>query len=96
MAAWLSTSLAAIGVGLGFRAMFSRLDPPWIPRLVASLFLVLAVLISVTAEKRACKALDRMSNHMVEPPSSRGIRYSAYGVAAGALVLLLGIWFFYD
>jgi putative membrane protein len=96
MASWMSTSFGAIGVGLGFRALFGAIEPWWLPRLIASTFMVLAIVIVVSAERRACRALGRISAHSVKPPSSPGLRASAYGIATGAFLLLVAIWAFFD
>ena len=96
MASWMGTSFGAIGVGLGFRALFGRVDPPWLPRLVASAFMVLAIVIVLSAERRSCRALKRLSSHTIEPPASPGLRFSAYGIAAGAALLIVAIWVLYE
>ena len=37
-AGWMRTAFAAIGIGLGFRALFGAWDPSWVPKLIASAF----------------------------------------------------------
>ena len=95
MASWTSASFAAIGVGLGLRALFGKVEPAWIPRLVASLFLVLAIVMVISAERRMCHAITKLSSHEVVPPSRNGLRISAYGVAGGATILIAAIWLLY-
>ncbi|MBB3764555.1 YidH family protein [Sphingomicrobium lutaoense] len=92
MASWMGSSMGAIGVGLGFRALFDKVEPAWVPKAVATFFMLLAIIIVISAERRACDALDRMSSSWVEPPSSRGLRFAAYGIATGAALLIVGIW----
>lgn len=96
MASWMSASFGAIAVGLGFRALFGAIEPAWVPRLIASGFLMLGIVMVVTAERRACSAMARLSSHSVRPPSSPGLRITAYGVAIGGAVLIAGIWLMYD
>lgn len=96
MAAWMSASFGAIGVGLGFRALFGQVEPSWLPRLIASLFMVLAIVMILSAEKRMCRALGRLSSHAFAPPSRRGIRLAAFSIAAGALALIAAIWLFWE
>lgn len=95
MASWMSASFGAIGVGLGFRALFGAVEPAWLPRLVASAFMVLAIVMILSAERRACNALARLSSHSIEPPSSPGLKMSAYGIAFGAMLLIAAIWILY-
>lgn len=96
MASWMSASFGAIGVGLGFRALFGHMDPSWIPRLIATLFFILAVVLVKSAERRMCRALGRLSSHNIDPASGRGLQIAAYGVITGAVILTAGIWLFYE
>ncbi len=93
MASWLSASFAAIAVGLGFRALFGKIEPAWLPRVIATLFLVLAIVMVLSAERRAVAALKRLSSHRIEPPSGRGLKISAFGVAGGAMIVIWAVWF---
>ncbi len=95
MASWMSASFGAIGVGLGFRALFGEVEPAWLPRLVASAFMVLAIVMVLSAERRACRAIRRLSSHSITPPSSPGLKMSAYGIATGAALLIAAIWALY-
>lgn len=96
MASWMSASFGAVGVGLGFRALFGKIDPPWIPRLIASAFMLLAIVMVISAERRAGRALGRLSAHSIKPPSSPGLRLSAYGIAFGSALLIAAIWVFFE
>lgn len=96
MASWMGASMGAIGVGLGFRAIFGEIEPSWVPRLMASFFMVLAIIIVQGARRRACKAITRLSSHMVDPPDSRGLMLAAHGISAGAAMLTVGIWLFFE
>ena len=96
MASWMSASFGAIGVGLGFRALFGQIEPPWIPRLIATGFMLLAMVMVLSAERRACRAIARLSAHSIKPPSSPGLRISAYGIAFGSALLTLAIWLFFE
>ncbi|QDP19806.1 DUF202 domain-containing protein [Sphingomonas xanthus] len=96
MASWTSASFAAIGVGLGLRALFARIEPAWIPRGIASLFLLLAIVMILSARRRMCMAIERLSSHEVTPPSRAGMSRSAYGVAGAAMLLIVAIWLLYD
>ena len=96
MASWTSASFAAIGVGLGLHALFARIEPAWVPRLIASLFMTLGIIMVLSAEHRLCRAMARLSAHQIQPPTRRGLKLSAYGVASATLVLIAAVWLFYD
>ena len=95
-AGWMRTAFAAIGIGLGFRALFGEWDPSWLPKLVATVFILGGGWLAVTAEKRACKTLDRLTTHEFEAISTPNFKVMAYAIATGSIVLSLGLWVLTD
>lgn len=95
-AGWIRTSFAAIGIGLAFKVLFGELDPPWLARAIATIFILLAAFLSIAAERRACRAMKRMRSHSVDSPRAPHLRYVAWAVAAGSLVLAVAIWLMRD
>lgn len=64
--AWMGTGLGAVGVAIGLKAVFGAFDPTWAAKLVASLFLLAAVMIYWAAQRQACKTLARLSDNDAE------------------------------
>ena len=91
-AGWLRTGYAGIGIGLAFNALFSRVEPPWIPKLIASTFLLVAIVIFVTAERRACAVLARLHTHRVLAVKTAGIRIISFASIAATAALIAAIW----
>lgn len=91
-ASWVRTGYAAIGVGLGFQALFNRLQPEWLPRGIATIFFVSAILIFFSAERRACAVLARLDTHAVKTAGRRQMRLLACLSAAACAALTLVIW----
>lgn len=91
-ASWFRTGFAAAAIGLGFHALFVKMEPWWAPRLIASLFLVLGVFIFVVADRRACKVLERLSAHQVQPFRNRHLRILTVIATIGVLALFLATW----
>ena len=91
-AGWMRTAFAAIGIGLGFRALFGEWDPSWLPKVIATVFILGGGWLAVTAERRACKTLARLDPHEFEAISTPNFKVMAYSVATGAIVLTLGLW----
>ena len=91
-AGWMRTGFGAIGIGLAFRGFFGELDPPWLARAIATVFILLGGLMAVAAERRACAAFQRLTSHKVGAPQLPNLRIPAYCVAAGALVLIVALW----
>ena len=91
-AGWMRTAFAAIGIGLGFRALFGEWDPSWLPKVIATVFILGGGWLAVTAERRACKTLARLDPHEFEAISTPNFKVMAYSIATGALVLTVGLW----
>lgn len=71
-AGWMRTGLAAVGVGLGFQAIFRTTEPVWVAKAVASVFIAISVFIFWSAWRHAEKVKERLASHAASPlPSSR-------------------------
>tara|TARA_R100001132_G_C3263351_1_gene86882 strand:- start:454 stop:864 length:411 start_codon:yes stop_codon:yes gene_type:complete len=95
-AGWMRTSFAAIGIGLGFKAVFGAFDPPWLAKAIATMFILAGGWLAITAERRACHTLDKLQTHKFEAISTPNFRVLAYAIAAGSLVLTAGLWVLND
>lgn len=93
-AGWTRTSLASVAIGVGFHALFATFTPPWVPRAIATLFLLLAIAIIVLAERRAASVLARLSTHVVTTAKPMNLKALTAAVAIGSLALILAIWLF--
>lgn len=91
-AGWMRTSLASVAIGVGFHALFPAMSPSWVPRAIATAFLLLAVAIIVMAERRAAAVMDRLSAHVVVTVRPMNLRTLAGAIAVGALTLICAIW----
>ena len=89
---WMRTAFAAIGIGLGFRALFGEWDPSWLPKLIATVFILGGGWLAITAERRACKTLERLNTHEFEAISTPNFKLMAYAIATGSVVLSVGLW----
>lgn len=93
-AGWMRTGLAAIGMGLAFRALFGEWQPAWLPRAVASIFVAIGIFIIYQAQKRGCEVMSRLSSHSAIPIKGTNLRLVAAFMGFGGVCLLGGIWFF--
>ena len=91
-AGWARTAMAAIGIGLAFRALFGEMEPTWAPKALASLFILLGVFLIVMAERRACAISARISSHSVDALQPINVRVIAIGIGLGAVTLIGAIW----
>lgn len=93
-ASWLRTGMASVGIGLGFNALFKSLDPSWIPKAIATGFLLIAVFIFITAERRACAVIRRLEAHKVKTLKPMRMKQLAWALSLMALALSVAIWLF--
>jgi putative membrane protein len=91
-AGWLRTGYAGIGIGLAFNALFNRIEPAWVPKLVATVFLLIAVTIFFAAQRRACAVLRRLDSHQVRTLRASNVRLITWTSIAATLVLIGVIW----
>jgi putative membrane protein len=91
-AGWFRTGFASAAIGLGFNALFVQMQPWWAPRAIASIFLLLAVFIFVSAERRACKVLGRLSTHEIKAFGTSRLRIMTASASIGAIALLAAMW----
>lgn len=89
---WMRTSIGCVALGVGFQGLFRSMEPAWIPRAIATAFLLLAVLVLVLAERRASAVIDRLRSHVVVTAKPMNLRLITILVALGALALTLAIW----
>ena len=91
-AGWLRTGLAAVGIGLGFNALFQRIEPAWVPKAIATIILAIGIFIFVSAERRACSVIERLETHAVKTARKMNLRLIAGGMVIAAMALIAAIW----
>lgn len=84
-AGWMRTGLAAVGIGLGFNALFGRMELVWMPKALASAFILVAIAIFFAAQSKASEVADRLECHKAVPMRGLTMR-----LVAGALILASG------
>ena len=91
-AGWMRTGFAAVAVGLAFQALFSQMEPVWIPKAIATAFLLSGIAVFVSAERRACDILHRLQSHEVETVRVRYLKWLTWFIVAAIAVLIAALW----
>jgi len=91
-AGWMRTGLASCGIGLGFHAIFGKMDPAWLAKSVASVFIGIALLIFFAAFRGARKLHERLDGHATEPIDRGSLGLVAGLFATGACALGVVLW----
>ncbi|PVA07280.1 DUF202 domain-containing protein [Thalassorhabdomicrobium marinisediminis] len=74
---WIGGGMGAIGVALAFQAIFGKFEPTWVAKTVATLPLITAVVLFVTAERKASQTLTRLNDHKVEASGGKTLKLVA-------------------
>ena len=91
-AGWMRTGLAAVGIGLGFNALFGKLEPYWVPRGIATLFIAIGIFIFYAAQRKGCAVQKRMEAHKASPLATSNLRLIAGAMAFASACLAIGMW----
>lgn len=91
-AGWMRTGFAAVGVGLGFHALFNRMEPAWVPKAIATIFLLIGIYVFHSAERRACDVLERLHSHEVETVRARNLSRLTWAIMAAIIALVAALW----
>lgn len=95
-AGWIRTAFAAIGIGLGFKAVFGEFEPPWLAKAIATMFILAGATLAFAAQRRACKTLARLETHEMEGTQAPNFRLLAACVIIGSVLLTAGLWLLND
>ena len=91
-AGWMRTGLAAVGIGIGFNALFDALQPAWIPKAIATVFLVIGIFVVIAAERRACAVMRRLEPHEIQAFRPVNLRLITWAMAIATVSLIVAIW----
>jgi len=91
-AGWLRTGLGAVAVGVGFNALFEKMQPSWIPKLIATAFLAIAIIMFIMAERKSRAVMARLHTHEVGSVGTGSLRLLAYLFSAATLALIAAMW----
>ena len=90
-AGWMRTGFASIAVGVGFN-LLTKLEPVWVPKAIATVFLLIAIAIFVAAERRASRVVRRHHTHEVETVHLRFLRLVTAAIVAATVALIAALW----
>jgi putative membrane protein len=89
---WMGTGLGAIGVAIGMKAVFGAFEPTWAAKLVASIFLLAAILIFWSARQKAKQTFDQLNDTNANTQSSKTFTLLATVMTVAALATGAILW----
>lgn len=91
-AGWLRTGMAAVAVAIGLRAVFRDADATWLPKGVATVFILAALVVFWSARRNAVKAQRRLNAHKAEIQTTRVFTLVAVTLSVGAVATGVVLW----
>ena len=92
-ASWLRTGMACVALALGLRVVFGETGDLLVPKLVAELFILIAMFVFVTAARNCVNAKARMDTHESEAKSDWSLFVVSAGLTIGAGATGVVLWF---
>ncbi|MHA6287678.1 YidH family protein [Maricaulis sp. CAU 1757] len=93
-AGWMRTGFASVGIGLAIQAIFSRVEPLWMAKSVATAFFVVAIAVFIASYLKANAVLERLDSHTARPVKRTGMRLLCGMVTLATLALIVFFWSF--
>ncbi|WP_257883851.1 YidH family protein [Roseobacter insulae] len=91
-AGWMRTGMACVALAIGLKAVFAPFEPTWIPKSVASLFILSAVFIFWAARRQACATLARLNQNTAQAQPVRYITALTIGLSIASLTTGAILW----
>lgn len=89
---WMGTGLGSLGLAVGMQAVFGAMEPTWVAKSAATIFVLIAVMLFVSALRNAQETLKRLNSSSAEPVSSNNLSIIAYSLTVGALGACIVLW----
>jgi len=81
------TGMATLCADGGFHALFGSFSLAWVPKAIATIFLLIAIFVFLSAERRACRILDNLDPHNIAVVKPIRIRLLSWALAATTTAL---------
>jgi len=91
-ASWIRTSMGSVAIGIGFNALFPSMEPDWVPKAIATVFLLIGIYVMITAERRACAVMKRLHPHEVKTVQMTNMRAVSWSISLATLALIAALW----
>ena len=77
--------MAAVALAIGLRAVFGEFEPTWLAKVVATIFVVLAIFIFWAAQSSARQTLSRLHDNQAHAQPIKRMQIIAVILAFGAV-----------
>ncbi|MEM1039713.1 MAG: DUF202 domain-containing protein [Pseudomonadota bacterium] len=89
---WMGTGLGCLGLAVGMQAVFGEMQPTWVAKAAATIFVVVAIYLFLVSLHNSRKVKLRLNAHSSEPTSDRSMSLIAYLLTVGAIATGVVLW----
>ena len=89
---WMGTGLGSLGLAVGMQAVFGAMEPTWIAKVAATIFVIVALYMFLTALSNAKNTLNRLNANSAEPVSGNKLAIIAYLMSLGGIGVGVILW----
>ncbi|WP_333683703.1 YidH family protein [Pontibaca methylaminivorans] len=89
---WMRTGMSSLVVGIGLQAVFHSMEPVWIAKIAASLFIAIAIMIFLIAAFHDSRAQRRINEHDVESMPAGRMWLIAVTLSVASLLVAMILW----
>ncbi|QIE46840.1 DUF202 domain-containing protein [Pseudohalocynthiibacter aestuariivivens] len=89
---WMGLGLGSVGVAIALKAVFGDFEPTWAAKLVASLFLAIAIIIYWIARRQSQKTQKRLNGCDAEPLPSAHFTYLVIITTTATIAVGAVLW----
>lgn len=92
-AGWMRTGMAAIVVALALRALFEPFEPSWLPKVVSTTFVVVAIAIFWVAKESCAPAQRDLDDHATNAQSAWRMKAISWSLTLASVATGAILWF---
>lgn len=84
--------MACVALAIGLKAVFRPFEPTWIPKLVATAFVLIAIFIFQAARRQACATHERLSENDAKAQSDSFFKRLSLFLSMVSLMTAAILW----
>jgi putative membrane protein len=89
---WMGTGLGSLGLAVGMQAVFGAMEPTWIAKSAATVFVIVSLYLFQTALINSRRTKQSLDSHTAEPVSNRNLAVIAHLLSIGAVCAAIVLW----
>ncbi|MBO6814171.1 MAG: DUF202 domain-containing protein [Rhizobiaceae bacterium] len=89
---WVGCGIGSLGLAVGLQAVFGETEPTWMAKLVATIFVLIGIMLSLVGYSKYCDTNNRLSANTAEQVGKRRLTLIVAVFCVGALGVGFVLW----